>query len=62
MEKYFDYLDRLQQSGTTNMFNAPRYLKKEFGLDKKNSILIFKEWLKDAEKKHQDFLTRMHVS
>jgi predicted transglutaminase-like protease len=52
----------LQQSGTTNMFNAPRYLKKEFGLDKKNSILIFKEWVKDAEKKHQDFLTRMHVS
>lgn len=62
MEKYFDYLDRLQQSGITNMFNAPRYLKKEFGLDKKNSILIFKEWVKDAEKKHQDFLTRMHVS
>lgn len=30
MKKYFDYLNRLRDSGTTNMFGAVPYLKREF--------------------------------
>lgn len=46
MEKYFDYLDDLRESGITNMWNAPTYLKRDFNLDKKSSQLIFQEWMK----------------
>ena len=49
MEKYFDYLDDLRKSGITNMWNAPAYLKRDFNLDKKSSLLIFQEWKKIKE-------------
>ena len=49
MEKYFDYLDDLRESGITNMWNAPTYLKRDFNLDKKSSQLIFQEWKKVKE-------------
>ena len=30
MKKYFDYLDRLRNSGTINMFGAVGYLQRKF--------------------------------
>lgn len=30
MKKYFDYLDRLRDSGVTNMFGAAAYLQRDF--------------------------------
>jgi hypothetical protein len=30
MKKYFDYLDRLRDSGVTNMYGATPYLQRKF--------------------------------
>ena len=30
MEKYFDYLEKLRESGETNMFGVAPYLQREF--------------------------------
>ena len=34
---YFDYLNKLRDSGRTNMFGAAPYLRAEFGLDQKTA-------------------------
>lgn len=45
LTKYFAYLDALRDSGITNMFAAPAYLRETFdGLDRPVSIAIFKAW------------------
>ncbi len=48
MQKYFDYLDRLRQSGETNMFGAVPYLQKQFfelALDRKKAAQILQAWM-----------------
>ena len=37
-------LDALQETGYTNMFNAPRVLRDHFGITKTRSYEIFQEW------------------
>ena len=53
-QKYFDFLEKLRQSGETNMYGAAPYLQSEFpelrGSQKKaNAILI--AWIKSFEMK-----------
>ena len=43
------YLDRLRESGRTNMFGAGPYLRMEFGLDRKESSAILLEWMRTFE-------------
>lgn len=52
MEKYFEYLDRLRQSGETNMFGAVPYLQKEFPelCEKKKAIQILQAWMGGYQK------------
>lgn len=55
--KYFDFLEKLRQSGETNMYGAVPYLQSEFpelrGSQKKaNAILI--AWIKSFEMKEGD--------
>jgi hypothetical protein len=45
MEKYFDYLDALRESGVTNMFGAGPYLQDEFGLSKIEARKILMAWM-----------------
>jgi hypothetical protein len=46
MDKYFEYLVKLRDSGVTNMWGAPEYLVKEFGLKLDEAINIWKEWMR----------------
>lgn len=49
MKKYFDYLDRLQESGETNMSGAVPYLQEEFPeliFDDIRAALLLCAWTK----------------
>tara|TARA_R110001583_G_scaffold13262_13_gene57401 strand:+ start:100 stop:297 length:198 start_codon:yes stop_codon:yes gene_type:complete len=43
---YFVMLDLLQESGQVNMMEAPRALRDEFNINKRESIDIASEWIK----------------
>ena len=45
-EYYFDYLNKLRDSGVTNMFGAGSYLQAQFGLDKQTARTILSKWMK----------------
>jgi len=45
MEKYFDYLIQLRDSGVTNMFGAAPYLQEAFELSKSDAKQILLEWM-----------------
>ncbi len=48
MKKYFDYLDRLRDSGVTNMFGAVPYLQQEFpelSFDRAQAVYILRQWM-----------------
>jgi len=42
--EYFIYLDELRESGICNMFEAPRYLMVEYGLNNKDAKSVFLNW------------------
>ena len=44
MKAFFTILDDLRESGSINMFGAPRWLQDNFGLDKPTAQLVFKKW------------------
>lgn len=43
--EYFEYLEALRVSGVTNMFGAPTYLQKAFGLSRKEAADVFLKWV-----------------
>jgi hypothetical protein len=43
---YFVLLDLIQESGQVNMLEAPRALRNEFDIGKRESIDIASEWIK----------------
>lgn len=48
LKKYFDYLDHLRDSGTTNMFGAVPYLQKKFpelNFDKARAREVLMAWM-----------------
>lgn len=56
-QKYFDFLEKLRQSGETNMYGAAPYLQSEFpelrgSQEKANTILI--AWIKTFETEEGD--------
>lgn len=44
-KEHKNYLDRLRESGQTNMFGARPYLQNKFGLDKKEASEVLTEWM-----------------
>jgi len=48
-EEHKFYLDRLQESGVTNMFGAGAYLEDEFGLSKKEAREVLSQWMQSFE-------------
>ena len=40
------YLDLLRDSGATNMFGAAPYVRKEFGLSKRDAQAVLSYWMK----------------
>jgi hypothetical protein len=45
MEKYFEYLEALRDSGVVNMYGAAPYLAEEFDLDKRTARKILIAWM-----------------
>ena len=48
INKFFDILDRLRESGLINMFGAPKWLEDNYGLTKEEAREIFIEWTKNG--------------
>ncbi len=44
-QKQKQFLDKLRESGDTNMFGAVPYLMEEFKIDKQEARAILKEWM-----------------
>lgn len=44
-KQYKLFLDKLRDSGETNMFGAVPYLIDEFGLTRKEAIKILSDWM-----------------
>jgi hypothetical protein len=51
-ERYFEYLDRLRESGATNMYGAAPYLRQRFGLDRHEAGEILMAWMDGFEARH----------
>ena len=45
----FIYLNRLRESGDTNMFGAAPYLEMEFDLDRREARKVLMEWMRWVE-------------
>ena len=45
----FEYLNRLRESGDTNMFGASPYLEAEFGLDRREARQVLSAWMRWVE-------------
>lgn len=43
---YFEYLDRLRNSGATNMFGAGVYLSTAFDIPRGDSNVVLSAWMK----------------
>lgn len=43
--KEFIFLNRLRESGQTNMFGATPYLQRKFGMDRTAASKVLTEWM-----------------
>lgn len=55
-EEYFNFLDSLRESGTTNMFGAGPYLQEVYGLSRYEARDIVLEWMKTYSERHNGML------
>ena len=52
-QEYFLFLNRLRESGVTNMWGSPAYLQREFDLsdkDAQNTVSSWMKWVSDNPK------------
>ena len=49
LQEYYRYLDELRESGVTNMFDAGKYLEKEFVLNPRQARDILLSWMKEFQ-------------
>ena len=47
--EYYVYLEKLRQSGETNMFGSAPYLREAFGLGRREAIKILSSWMDNYE-------------
>lgn len=45
MNQYFKFLEKLRDSGVTNMFGAVQYLVDEFGITREEAKKILVSWM-----------------
>lgn len=48
----FEYLDKLRESGETNMFGARPYVEEMFDLDKKVAGAVLTKWMRTFSDRH----------
>jgi len=51
-KEHLVYLDKLIESGVTNMFGAAPYLKRAFGLSAKDATVILIYWMETFDDRH----------
>jgi hypothetical protein len=51
-DEHLTYLDKLRDSGETNMYGARPYLQREFGLDKTTATTILMYWQESFAERH----------
>jgi len=51
-QDHLEYLDKLRESGVTNMFGAGAYLQREFGIGAEEARQILKYWMQTFEERH----------
>lgn len=51
MEKYYNYLNGLRDSGKVNMFGASAYLEKRFKLKKNEAEKVLLRWMMEEGEK-----------
>lgn len=51
LTEFFEYLDKLRASRTTNMFAAGPLLRAEFGLDRETAGAVLGAWMKSFDGK-----------
>lgn len=52
--QYFEHLDRLRESGETNMYGAAPYLVDEFGIHKSDARAILARWMETFSERQQE--------
>ena len=53
-QELLEFLDELQDSGSINMFGAPKVLQEYFDLSRPNAVLIWEEWMKQKKRKEDE--------
>jgi hypothetical protein len=51
-DDHLKFLDKLRKSGKTNMFGAPAYLQRKFGLDEESATIITSYWMHSFSERH----------
>ena len=51
-ENIFEYLDKLRESGVTNMWGASTYIEKEFDVSRRESGDLLVKWMKTFTERH----------
>jgi hypothetical protein len=51
-EKVFEFLDKLRESGATNMFGASPYIEKAFNIGDKEARSLLVEWMETFSQRH----------
>lgn len=51
-DEHLEYLDRLRDSGATNMFGAGSYIEAAFGLDKREARAALVYWMSTFSERH----------
>ena len=52
LDTYFEYLDKLRESGVVNMFGAGAYLQRDWELSRAEATTVLKEWMTTFGKRH----------
>lgn len=52
--KVFGYLDKLRDSGATNMFGAGSFICDNFDVSRKESGELLGEWMRTFPERHKD--------
>lgn len=52
LDSIYNFLDRLRESGSINMFSAAPYIAEEFGLNRQESKQALSSWMKTFGERH----------
>jgi hypothetical protein len=51
LTKYFEFLDKLRESGATNMYGASPYLETAFRLKRGPAVVVLRQWMETFDGK-----------